>query len=603
VFADHVPTQPPYDQSLALDSSTGDLTVGIYSSDGFEDSPPEKYTIWFTISDSEIDTSTAFCISTSFGHGQNLTWQYHVFSLEDLQYYFEVPNGTFRTKIRADNDTDNSFSTLTAEMTISIPDQLPFVNLGNWTEPSSTCNDTSTTTTTSSTTSSSTTSSSTTSSTTTLPPKPEPPPPPPPTTTTTLPPVIVEIGGEEVEYTQVEVEDGTLDRDKERAKNEDLYGCSLTDAQLERGDDCNGSVIVIDDEKTEFVEDGDEFETYEDSLKGEDLELENDPDLSDQEILDQEKEEEILKELEDSPLAEIIGDDDDAVQDFVDTLKKIEEETDFDSLSVEDEVIIIEIPEDFEIEIVEPEVEETKPIIEDFESDEVLESEDPVKISDEIIETVEDDVIEIVEVIVEVIEIVEDEIPELPTEVTENLEAEKVEEAVEVFVESLEPETKVEIIEDVVEVGVEELTEEQVTVVAEVVESAIDDVEELTDEQVETVAEVLGLEESDDVAVIAEAVKSDEAVAEAVDVFVERAVENAEVEDYNLSDVVVEVQVEEFLENPAVIFQVDFEEIDLTSLGDDLTNQQKEKAQEVVVPVIIASQIISASVVPFRRIN
>ena len=167
----------------------------------------------------------------------------------------------------------------------------------------------------------------------------------------------------------------------------------------------------------------------------------------------------------------------------------------------------------------------------------------------------------------------------------------------------MEPETKVEIIEDVVEVGVEELTEEQVTVVAEVVESAIDDVEELTDEQVETVAEVLGLEESDDVAVIAEAVKSDEAVAEAVDVFVERAVENAEVEDYNLSDVVVEVQVEEFLENPAVIFQVDFEEIDLTSLGDDLTNQQKEKAQEVVVPVIIASQIISASVVPFRRIN
>lgn len=575
MFADHVPTQPPYDQSLALDSSTGDLTVGIYSSDGFEDSPPEKYTIWFTISDSAIDTSTAFCISTSFGHGQNLTWQYHVFSLEDLQYYFEVPNGTFRTKIRADNDTDNSFSTLTTEMTISIPDQLPFVNLGNWTEPSSTCNDTSTTTTTSSTTSSSTTSSSTTSSTTTLPPKPEPPPPPPPTTTTTLPPVIVEIDGEEVEYSQVEVEDGTVDRDKERAKNEDLYGCSLTDAQLERGDDCNGSVIVIDDEKIEFVEDGNEFETSEDSLEGEDLELENDPDLSDQEILDLEKEEEILKELEDSPVAEIIGDDDEKVQEFVDTLKKIEEETDFDSLSVEDEVIIVDVPEDFEIVVVEPDVEETKPIIEDFESDEVLEPEEQ-----------------------EIIEIVEDVIPELPDQETEN-----VEEVVEEFVESLEPETKVEIIEDVVEVGVEELTESQVAVVAEVVESAIDDVEELTEEQVEVVAEVLGLEESDDVAVIAEAVKSDEAVAEAVEVYVERAVENADVEDYNLSDVVVEVQVEEFLENPAVIFQVDFEEIDLSSLGDDLTNQQKEKAQEVVVPVIIASQIISASVVPFRRIR
>ena len=98
---------------MALDTTTGDLTVGIYSSDGFEDSPPEKYTIFFTISDSEIDTSTSFCISTSFGHGTNLSWQYHVFSLEDLQTYFEVPNGTFRTKIRADNDTDNSFSTLT----------------------------------------------------------------------------------------------------------------------------------------------------------------------------------------------------------------------------------------------------------------------------------------------------------------------------------------------------------------------------------------------------------------------------------------------------------------------------------------------------------
>jgi len=180
---------------------------------------------------------------------------------------------------------------------------------------------------------------------------------------------------------------------------------------------------------------------------------------------------------------------------------------------------------------------------------------------------------------------------------------ENVEEAVQEFVATLEPETKVEIIEDVVEVGVEELTEEQVAVVAEVVESAINDVEELTEEQVAVVAEVLGLEESDDVAVIAEAVKSDEAVAEAVDVFVERAVENADVEDYNLSDVVVEVQIEEFLENPAVIFQVDFDEIVFSKLGDDLTNQQKEKAQEVVVPVIIASQIISASVVPFRRIR
>ena len=579
-----------------MDSTTGDLTVGIYSSDGFEDSPPTKYTIFFTISDSEIDTSSSFCVSTSFGHGQNLTWQYYVFSLSDLKTYFENPYGTFRTKIRSDNDAANSFSTLTDELTITIPNQEPFVGSTDWSAPSSTCFDTSTTTTTSST-----TTSSTTSSTTTLPPKPEPPP-PPPTTTTTLFVVVME-DGSVAEYNENEVADGTVDRDNERKKNEELYGCSLTDAQLERGDDCNGSVIVSDNEKTEFDETIDESEILEDPVEGEGLESEDVSILSAEEILDQEKEAEIIKELEDSPLSDILGDDDEKVQDFVDTIKKIEEETDFDSLGVDDEVIVVDIPEDFEIVIVEPEVEETEPIIEDFESDEVLESEDPVKISDEIVETIEDDVIEIVEQIVEVIEIVEDEIPELPTEVTENLETEKVEEAVEVFVDSLEPETKVEIIEDVVEVGVEELTEEQVTVVAQVVESAIDDVEELTEEQVETVAEVLGLEKSDDVAVIAEAVKSDEAVAEAVDVFVERAVENADVEDYNLSDVVVEVQIEEFLENPALIFQVDFDEIVISKLGDDLTNQQKEKAQEVVVPVIIASQIISASVVPFRRIR
>ena len=147
-LADHVPTQPPYNQSIALDTTTGDLTIGIYTSDGFEDSPPEKYTIWFSISDETIDTSTAFCVSTSFGHTDNLVWNYYVFSLEDLQTYFENPYGTFRTQIRSDNDTDSSYSTLTLEQTITIPNELPFINLGEWTAPTNTCTDTSTTTTT-----------------------------------------------------------------------------------------------------------------------------------------------------------------------------------------------------------------------------------------------------------------------------------------------------------------------------------------------------------------------------------------------------------------------------------------------------------------------
>jgi hypothetical protein len=575
VFADHVPTQAPYNQSIALDSSTGDLTVGIYSSDGFEDSPPEKYTIFFTISDSAIDTSTAFCISTSFGHGQNNTWQYHVFKLDDLQTYFENPYGTFRTRIRSDNDTDNSYSTLTDEMTISIPNQEPFVGATDWSAPSSSCIDTSTTTTTSS----STTSSSTTSTTT--------------TTTTTLP------KAEDVVEDNITTYLAWDDKGCEHPGNPLSYKEYLT--AIESGEwfgyqsgDCQGpteeELLEIEAEKEKEAEEqrlADEkdknfletgiYETDQERSDREAAELQAELDRLAE--LEAEKDEETKAELEDSGILENL-DDEESVEEFVEAIQKIEEETDFDAFDVEEEVLELDdldIPDEIVL-VIETEETDQVEIIEDFDSDEIEE----------------------VKEVEEVIDVVEDVIPELPDDIVEPEEAEEI---IEEFVESLEPETKVEIIEDVVEVGVEELTDEQVVVVQEVVESAIQDVEVLSEEQVETVAEVLGLEESDDVGVIAEAVKTDEAVAEAVESFVERAVENKDVEDYNLSDVVVEVQVEEFLENPAVIFQVDFEEINLVSLGDDLTNQQKEKAQEVVVPVIIASQIISASVVPFRRLN
>ena len=55
-----------------------------------------------------------------------------------------------------------------------------------------------------------------------------------------------------------------------------------------------------------------------------------------------------------------------------------------------------------------------------------------------------------------------------------------------------------------------------------------------------------------------------------------------------------EVQIEAFLENPVQeIFSVNLEELDISSIGQDMTSDQREKAQEVVVPVIIASQIIA----------
>ena len=83
--------------------------------------------------------------------------------------------------------------------------------------------------------------------------------------------------------------------------------------------------------------------------------------------------------------------------------------------------------------------------------------------------------------------------------------------------------------------------------------------------------------------------------------YVERAVENADVENYTLADVVTEVQFETFLENPIETFvDIDFEEISIGSIGDDMTSDQKEKAQEVVVPVIL-TRIATMAAFVFRR--
>ena len=569
VLADHVPTQPPYNQSIAIDTTTGDITIGIYTSDGWEDSPPEKYTIFFDINN---DVSTdSFCVSTSFGHTGNLQWNYHTFSLSDLQTYFANPYGNFRTKIRSDNDTDNSFSTLTAQMAIDIPNQEPFVGVENWSEPTTTCNDTSTTTTTSSTLPPTTEAAAqeevveeetTTTSSTTTTTEPPPPPPPPPTTTTTLY-VVVNEDGSTSEYTETEVEDGTVDRDNQRKANEDKYGCYMTDAQIERGD-CD-----IPEEEEEVVEEKEEEVIIEEDEKEQPdtEEVISDDDVvvpevvvddEDKEPVEQPKEEVIEDELD----QEIPGDDD------------IREE------GVQEEDVKDEDNKEEEIKE-EEEVEETKEIIlEPEEEPEELEQEpvqDPVELTKE-------------EIAVEVAEV-----------------EEIVEDIKEVEVEELETEQVIEVLTEVADVGVENLTEvseDVLEVVSEVIEEVITIATEevLTEEQVEVVQEVLNLEEPEDVQIIAEAVKEDEAVAEAVEEYVERAVENADVEDYNLADVVTEIQTEEFLADPVGAFtDIDIAAIDLTQLGDTMTSTQKEKAQEVVVPVIIASQIVaSVQVVPVR---
>jgi hypothetical protein len=71
---------------------------------------------------------------------------------------------------------------------------------------------------------------------------------------------------------------------------------------------------------------------------------------------------------------------------------------------------------------------------------------------------------------------------------------------------------------------------------------------------------------------------------------------------YTLADATTEVQTEAFLADPiGAIFDIDFEKVlNPSEWGKDMTDDQREKAQEVVIPVIIASNIIAAAMT--RRI-
>lgn len=121
----------------------------------------------------------------------------------------------------------------------------------------------------------------------------------------------------------------------------------------------------------------------------------------------------------------------------------------------------------------------------------------------------------------------------------------------------------------------------------------------LTQEAKQELASDLGIS-SAEVAKVAEAMKSDPAVASAFVEFAERAGDAGEAPmPFTLADAVTEVQTEAFLEDPlGAVFNVDVTELlsNFSELGMDMTDDQREKAQEVVVPVIIVSQIASAMI-------
>ena len=427
----------------------------------------------------------------------------------------------------------------------------------------------------------------TTTTTTTLPPPPKPEPepepyiPPPPPEPEKV--VIILESGEEAEYEQHEIDDGTVERDNQRDANFLETGIRETDAQRERRE----AEEQIDSEEEDMGELGEEF--------FDDVDV---PDFVEIEFTEEELERETKKlELEEE-IEIFIFEDEEEIEEFIDTVIEVEE---FLEEFEEVEIIIIEDIKDIEIdlddwdtefeEVEEDELHEKDIRRDDNEEPEVLPLEDITEEVEEILteEMVEEEVAELEEVI--------------EIEIEEDLTDEEVEEAIEVYVQELDTEEVVEVLEEVNDIGVQNLeqaTEEVQEIVQAVVEEAIEEIEELTEEQVEVVAEVLQVQ-TEDVEIIAEAVKEDEVVAEAVEEYVERAVENADVENYTLADVVTEVQFETFLENPIETFvDIDFEEINIGSIGDDMTSDQKEKAQEVVVPVIL-TRIASMAAFMFRK--
>jgi uncharacterized protein YjcR len=140
------------------------------------------------------------------------------------------------------------------------------------------------------------------------------------------------------------------------------------------------------------------------------------------------------------------------------------------------------------------------------------------------------------------------------------------------------------------------LSPEQVAAVSQTLKS-------LTQEAKAEIAGDLGIKPSE-VAQIAEQMKSNPALASAFVEFAERAGDAGETPmPFTLADAVTEVQTEAFLADPlGSVLAVDVGELlsNFSELGSDMTDDQREKAQEVIVPVIIASQIAGAVM---RRIN
>ena len=342
--------------------------------------------------------------------------------------------------------------------------------------------------------------------------------------------------------------------------------------------------------------------------------------------LEAEAEAKIQKELEDSVFKDVKLDDltDEElteVKELIDTIQLIEKNTDFKDYEIAEEIIEIDIVVE---NIVIPTTTTTTtlvPIKEDFVDEEITDTKDDIEpipskereqeilpelTEEEVIEQVEvaQEVIEEVVNVEEIVEIKTDDELENLTDQEKEVYEEEVKAAIVEAVQELETEELIEVVEQVAQVSVQNLAvaDEQTKQVVQAVVNEVTNVEtvaELNEEEKQVVADVLGVTETNDVQIIAEQSAKDENISIAVQEYVDRATENADVEDYSISNVIVEVQVEQFFADPIGQFtDIDLSDIVISDIGSDMTQSSKDNAKKTVVPVIIVGQIIAT---PIRR--
>lgn len=140
------------------------------------------------------------------------------------------------------------------------------------------------------------------------------------------------------------------------------------------------------------------------------------------------------------------------------------------------------------------------------------------------------------------------------------------------------------------------LSPEQISAVSQTLKA-------LTNEAKAEVAKDLGISASE-VAKVADIMKSNPEIATAFVEFNDRAAQAGDTPmPFTLADATTEVQAEAFLADPlGALFNVDPLELlsNFSELGSDMTDDQREKAQEVIIPVVIVSQIAS-TIIGMRR--